>query len=100
MSFRPLSALDPALEDDLFGFELVGDEAPAANEAAPPEAAASTASEVDESLPTFKGPSRFYAVWKVGQKPTGLKAGVWCHKWNLLCELLEGQTAYRFWRAA
>ena len=91
VSRSSISAKDQVLEDDLFGFELVGEEVPAANEVAPPEAADSAASEGDESLPKFKGPIRFYAVWKIGQKPTGLKVGVWCHKWTLLCELLEGK---------
>ena len=91
MSFYPLSAQDQALEDDLFGFEPVGEEAPAVNETVIPEAVASAASEGKEALPNFKGPIRSYAVWDVGQKPTGLKAGVWCHKWTLLCELLEGK---------
>ena len=62
MSIRPLSAQDQALEDDLFGFELVGEVVPAANEVAPPEAADSAAFDGDEALPNFRGPIRFYAV--------------------------------------
>ena len=85
------SAQDQALEDDLFGFDLVDEESPSANEAVPLVAAASAATVSDALLPAFAGPSWFYAVWKVGNKPTGLKVGVWCHKWTLLYELLGGR---------
>ena len=85
------SAQDQALEEDLFGFELVGEEVPATNEVAPPEAADSAASEGDGSLPNFTGPIKFYAVWKMGQKPTGLRVEVGYHKWTFLCELLQGK---------
>ena len=91
MSFRPLSAQDQSLENDWFGFEPVGEEAPAVNETVTPEAVASAASEGKEALPNFNGPIRSFAVWDLGQKPTGLKVGVWCHKWTLLCERLEGK---------
>ena len=83
------SAQDQALEDDLFGFELVGEKVPATNEVAPPETTDSAASEGDESLRNFTGPIRFYAVWKVGLKPTRVE--VVCHKWTFLCELLQGK---------
>ena len=91
MSFRPLSAQDQALKDDLFGFEPVGQRTPAVNETVTPETVASAVSEGKEALPNFKGPIRSYAVWDVGQKRTGSKVGVWCHKWILLCQLLEGK---------